>query len=220
MGGYGSGRNSGRPNIDQGLKLDLRSLRRREMFIPDGMERHTSVQWTYTYTEEHVATIGLAYCAGASGGSLRLTYTSTPYGQEPQKINETFQLIRFPQPFGGCRWYIVCPATFRYCQCIYLPPGAPHFRSRHGFKVRLMYNSQKLDRSSRVMESARKLAAKVLRIGPPNWRQEHKDWDFPPKPPWMRWKTYNRYYASWEQYERLSNAYLEQWALKLGGLKK
>jgi hypothetical protein len=36
MGGSGSGRNSGRPVIEQGLKLDLRSLRRRGLFKADG----------------------------------------------------------------------------------------------------------------------------------------------------------------------------------------
>ena len=33
---------------------------------------------------------------------------------------------------------------------------------------------------------------KVLKRGPPEWREEYTDWEFSPKPLWMRWKTYNR----------------------------
>jgi hypothetical protein len=32
----------------------------------------------------------------------------------------------------------------------------------------------------------------MLRKGPLDWQQEFEDDDFPPKPKWMRWKTYNR----------------------------
>ncbi len=218
MGGYGSGRSSGRPTIEQGLKLDLRLLRRRGQFCPDGHQYNINLQWTYTYTEEKIANVGMSYCAGLEEGWLRLSYTSTPYGGEPIKVNETFWLERFPQPFGGCRWYIICPTTNRRCQCLYLPPGATRFRSRQGFRVRLQYQSQKLDRRYRLMETGRKIAARVLQAGPQKWREEHRDWGFPPKPPWMRWKTYDRYYARWEWYEQQSDACFSPWLLKLGGL--
>ncbi len=80
MGGSGSGRNSGRPNIDQGLKIDLRALRRRGQFLPDGNEYQIGLHWTYTYTGEKVGNVGLSYRAGSQEGWLRLTYTSSPYG--------------------------------------------------------------------------------------------------------------------------------------------
>jgi hypothetical protein len=28
-------------------------------------------------------------------------------------------------------------------------------------------------------------------------------WDLPPKPKWMRWKTYNRYVDRYDAYERI-----------------
>jgi hypothetical protein len=28
-----------------------------------------------------------------------------------------------------------------------------------------------------------------------------EEWDFPPKPRWMRWKTYNRYETSFDRYD-------------------
>jgi hypothetical protein len=29
------------------------------------------------------------------------------------------------------------------------------------------------------------------------------DWDLPPKPKWMRWRTYDRYVARFDRYEEL-----------------
>jgi hypothetical protein len=31
------------------------------------------------------------------------------------------------------------------------------------------------------------------------------DWDLPPKPKWMRWKTYNRYVERFDRYEGILN---------------
>lgn len=115
------------------------------------------------------------------------------------------------KPYEG---NIVCPATHDYCQCLYMPPGATHFRSRRGFRVRLLYSSQRCDRRSRLMETGRKLARRVLERGPRTWRDEHRDWDFPPKPPWMRWKTYNRFFERWERYEQRADAALAPFLLK------
>jgi hypothetical protein len=45
---------------------------------------------------------------------------------------------------------------------------------------------------SRYQHGAALAAKKVLRSGPAEWQEEYADWDFPPKPKWMRWETYNR----------------------------
>ena len=55
---------------------------------------------------------------------------------------------------------------------------------------------------SRYQRGAAKAAKKVLRKGPPEWREEFEDWDFPPKPKWMRWKTYNRLDEKAQGYEQ------------------
>jgi hypothetical protein len=44
----------------------------------------------------------------------------------------------------------------------------------------------------RYQHGAARAAKRVLREGPRAWQEKHEDWDFPPKPKWMRWKTYNR----------------------------
>ena len=216
MGGFGSGRSGWLPTIEEGLKLDLRSLRRQGLFRPNGALCCANLRWSYTSTGEEFANAKLSYCTGSAECWLRLEYTVTRHDGERIDVNDTFQLVRFAQPFGGFRWYIICPSTFARCQCLYLPAGATRFRSRRGFGVRLQYHSQKQSRPYRLLETGRGIAAKVLRAGPPEWRQKYTDWDFPPKPPWMRWRTYNRHFARWEWYEQQSDAHLAALVLRLG----
>lgn len=218
MGGYGSGRQGSLPIIEQGLKLDLWRLQRQRLFVPSGNESWTTLVWRNSASGEETARCELRYCAGNGKGWLRLKYRATPYGRETREIDDLFVLEPFPQPFGGVRWYIICPTTDRRCQCVYLPCGAYHFRSRHAFNCRLLYSSQKQDGRSRLFERSRREAAKILRRGPQAWRQEYAECDFPPKPPRMHWKTYCRALDRWELAEQEADRMLSRWLLKLGNL--
>jgi len=218
MGGLGSGRTGSLPIIEQGLKLDLRRLRRQGVFTPDGAERWTTLTWTNSVTGERISTCHLRYRAGPGKGWLRLKYRVTPYGREPRDIDDLFILEPFPQPFGGFRWYVVCPVTGRRCQCVYLPCGAYSFRSRRAFSCRLLYASQREDGHSRLFARARRHGEKMLRRGPPEWQRQHGDWDFPPKPPRMHWKTYCRALDRWDEAEHQADGMLSRWLQQLGGL--
>src|SRR5687768_14662789 len=44
---------------------------------------------------------------------------------EERSIDEIVYLHRFPQPFGGYRWYFICPSSNRGCTVLYQPPSAP-----------------------------------------------------------------------------------------------
>jgi len=37
----------------------------------------------------------------------------------------------------------------------------------------------------------------------PSLKLDHEEWDFPPKPKWMRWKTYRRYESRFERYDAI-----------------
>ncbi len=199
MGGYGSGPGRSLAVFEEGLKLDLRRLRKQGTFTPNGSIVWTTLRWTNTYTGEEVASAGLSLSAGESGGWLQINYRFTEYDGTVHNVNERITLVRFPQPFGGYRWYFICPKTGVRCQCLYKPCGYPYFRSRRLFKGRVLFRSQKEDWRSRVSEASRRTAQKVLRAGPKEWREKYEDWDFPPKPPRMRWKTYDRLFAKWKR---------------------
>ena len=63
---------------------------------------------------------------------------------DPHQVGETIYLRRFPQPYGGYRWYFICPSSNRRCSVLLKPPGGRRFRSRRGFRCRLQYQSQRL----------------------------------------------------------------------------
>ncbi len=101
-------------------------------------------------------------------------------------------------PFGGVRWRFVCPRTGRLADKLYLPPGADRFASRAAF--RMSYLSQRNGPMSRAQSGearvVRKLGATYER---PNTPQ-------PPRPKWMRRKTYDRLCAELEWWQGAHDA--------------
>ena len=143
----------------------------------------------------------------------RCGLNTKPATTRTEDIDEVFYLKRFPQPFGGYRWYFICPTSNRHCRVLYQPPGAKRFRSRWGFRCRLQYQSQRLAPQFRYQHGATQAAKRVLNKGQPEWQEEYADWEFPPKPPWMRWKTYNRLDERAQAYEKAADAQFV-WSLR------
>jgi hypothetical protein len=57
---------------------------------------------------------------------------------------------------------------------------------------------------------------------PGGWRvraddDARDDWDLPPKPKWMRWRTYNRYVERYDAYEDVLNSGIVDFAAKFMG---
>ena len=217
MGGFGSGRQGWLPVIEHGLKLDLRRLRKQGLFDGTSAYRSINLTWSNSHTGEKTASAGMCYSATPGNSWLALDYTITRDGVRIP-VKDTFDLERLEQPFGGYRWYVRCPQTGRRCQCLYLPPGATHFRSRQGFRCRLQYRSQHQAPFDRLLGRRDRVAAKVLRAGSPEWREKYRDWEIAPKPKGMRWATYERHFAEWERYERQIDGHLAGFVAKLEGL--
>jgi hypothetical protein len=84
--------------------------------------------------------------------------------------------------FGGSRYWFLCPSTGRRAAKLYLPLGGHRFLSRAAY--RLGYASQPETIGDRLTRKARKI---IRRMGfDPN------EWEVPPKPKRMRWRTYER----------------------------
>jgi len=101
---------------------------------------------------------------------------------EPLAIDDKIFLATSRPPFGGLRWWFVCPHLIRRVRKLYLPLDRHHFRSRHAYE--LAYASQREAVYDRALRRARKLR---LRLG-----GDPADDEYPDKPPRMRWATYNR----------------------------
>ena len=157
MGGLGSGRSGSLPVIENGLKLDLRRMRKQGQFIADVSFAGGKLVWSNTHSGEQAANIGFSFCSSGDHPWFRVQYPTTQLGSEPQKADEKFNLEPFSQPYGGYRWYFICPQSRKRAQCLYLPPGATRFRSRHGFRVPLQYRSQCEDNISRHISQMHKV---------------------------------------------------------------
>jgi len=180
MGGYGSGRGGGRPTAESAFRIDIDVLRRRGMIrlgAHGGCVMRFSGYWhdLDVECETHID--------GPWSGWLRLKYGMTDYWtDEPLEIDDRIFLAASRPPFGGLRWWFVCPHLNRRVRKLYLPLGGRHFWSRRAY--RLAHASQRETAYDRAMRRARKLC---LRLG-----GDPADDTYPDKPKRMRWTTYNR----------------------------
>jgi hypothetical protein len=141
------------------------------------------------------------------GGILRVDFAD---GSQ-QQIALTSRL----RHFGGKQWYFVCPRTGRSASVLWRPPGARRFASRQAWGRQVAYASQFLDRDSRAHHGKAKLNARLCGTG----RLDPEDWDLPPKPKWMRWKTYQRHEQKFDRYEEILDEGCVALAAKLAELK-
>jgi hypothetical protein len=113
---------------------------------------------------------------------VRLKYTTTRWDGERRESGYWIQLETTPQPFGGRRWWFVCPRTGRRAAKLYLPNGAFTFASRQAYG--LAYACQREPAHERALRRAFKLRGKLGAEGGVG--------DYIPKPKWMRWRTFER----------------------------
>jgi hypothetical protein len=138
--------------------------------------------WTNTTTGERVGSIGYEAHLSQDSGRVRLKYTTTRRDGERRKFDYWIELVTTPQPFGGRRWWFVCPRTGRRAAKLYLPNGAFTFASRQAY--RLAYRSQRETPWDRALRRAFKLRDELGGHGGIG--------DYIDKPKWMRWATYDR----------------------------
>ena len=106
-------------------------------------------------------------------------------------VTRRVDLVWTAPTYGGRRWWFLCPRTGRKVSKLFLPNGGWHFWSRQAY--RLGYACQREDRFSRLQRRAARLNRQ---LGGEGWRT----WDIPPpKPKWMRWRTYEEKYKIWER---------------------
>ena len=155
MGGYNSGNHGGRPTIEASLALNLPKLLRDGLARPN-CTRHGSLIWTNTDTGEQTASIRYETHLGDTSGRMRLLYTSTDYWTGEKRAQDYWiQLEAAPQPFGGLRWWFLCPKRGDRVAKLYLPTGAHTFASRQAY--RLGYRSQRESPRDRALSQAFKL---------------------------------------------------------------
>ena len=135
MGGYGSGRRYGRAKrtVERCLILSSAKLQR-DRLLRAGLHAPGSVTWSVAATGEKTDSVGCEVnTLDRADAWIRLHYTRV---QDKDEVAFRVRLTTTPLPWGGVRWWFVCPLTVngrscgRRCGNLYLPPGGRYFGCR------------------------------------------------------------------------------------------
>lgn len=147
MGGYGSGRRTNRFTTDECIQIRLPDLKRLGMIKRHCMNRQTLTWRCDGRISAQLTLVSDVHCREASPC---LKITGKAHGRQ---IDCLVWLDHQPMPFGGERWYALCPKTGRRCTTLVLPPGGSYFASVSGWDV--AYSSQReceVHRAYRVID--------------------------------------------------------------------
>lgn len=134
MGGFGSGRRSNRPTTDKCLRIDLSHLKQLGM-----LKRHFLSRRGLVWTQHGQTVADLTFVSDTDCEPhpyLKITGYAFGRAVDCQAWLEEYRL-----PYGGERWYALCPITGNRCATLVLPPGKAHFASVKGWDV--AYSSQR-----------------------------------------------------------------------------
>lgn len=150
--------------------------------------------WTDRKTGATRAEIGVTFGPREAWGKyMTLTYTATPSTRAPAKVQTRLRVEATPQPFGGVRWWLVCPWCHRRRAALFIPNSlATRFRCRAC--LRLAYQSQRTDSHERARQRVRHVADHIARGAAPS--EMGDEWP-PPRPKGMHHRTYRRLVEAW-----------------------
>ena len=182
-------RNRQRVCLQQGLKLDLNRLVRQGLVNPGAQTGPFVIRWTNTYWQEEIATGWIsADMQGPVEGWLRI---------QIGELDQTIILVASLRHYGGRQWYFMCPVMNRRTSVLWMPPGAGRFTSRQAWPGQVAYSSQFMTADERAHHGKAKIKSRLIGSLDPD------EWELPPKPKWMRWRTYNRYVKRFDAYEAI-----------------
>lgn len=143
MGGIGSGswyRYNKKTTVEETRWLDASRWMRDGILVPD-THCWGGWAWTNSVTGQKTASIGYEVNTTTSHGTVRLFYTITPQGGEPQEYDYKVMLTTTCPNFGGVRWWFLCPLLRGERSCarrvgkLYLPPGTRYYGCRHCYDL-------------------------------------------------------------------------------------
>ena len=186
--------------LQQGLKLDINLLVRGGLIAPGSATGAQSIRWVNSNGDVIASGWLSADMAGELDGWLRIQI-----GELDQQIT----LSAFPRHYGGRQWFFVCPVLNRRASVLWLPRRAQQFASRHAWPGHVAYRSQFMTAVDRAYLGMERIKRRLIGDLDP------QEWHVPPKPKWMRWKTYRRLVEQFERYERVLDAGALSRAMKL-----
>jgi hypothetical protein len=184
----------------QALRLDINWLARRQMIAPGSATGPHAIRW--------VNTDGEVIASGWISADMHSDVEGLFHIQIGE-LKQTITLVPLPRHLGGRQWFFVCPVTNYRASVLWLPPGAQHFASRHAWPGRVAYRSQFMTAIDRAYLGMERIKRRLI------GELDPEEWDLPPKPKWMRWKTYHRLVERFDRYEAALDAAALSRATKL-----
>ena len=177
-----------RARLESGLKLNLNWLIRERVVMPGCQSlRPRVISWSRD--GEEIATAEILF----NMEDFERSYLDIMIGSLDQRIG----LVPLRRHFGGRQWFFICPFMNQRAMVLWIPPGARSFSCRQRWGRHVAYASQFLDRDNRAHRGKAKISSRLCRLGD----FDPDEWDFPPKPKWMRWATYKRAEEKFDRYD-------------------
>lgn len=152
MGGIGSGRRATTYDTEDCLRLSLADLRR-EGALKRNLWARRKKGWVDLRSRREVGAVSIV----ADVDCGQITIKGSGLGQP---INQKLKLVAQPMPYGGERFYALCPLSGRRCSVLILPPGRAFFASVRGWGV--PHASTRECEISRAYRTMRKIEAQKL----------------------------------------------------------
>jgi hypothetical protein len=148
-----------------------------------------------TWSSQGAETGSVGWAIEPSG--VRLRYACKSYDSDAvEEVDELICVVTTPTRFGGRRHWFACPSCHRRCRIVY---GGTRFRCRLCWGA--TYTSQYEPTFWRLCDRRWRIRKQLAERGSPTWRAGLED-GFPPKPPRMHWRTYERLEALDQQLAR------------------
>jgi hypothetical protein len=180
-----------RVRLESGLKLDINSLARRGFIHPGAVSGPVGIRWTDSYFDREIASGTIrSDLRGPNEGYLHIQLGS---------LDQQIVMVACKRHFGGHQWFFVCPDTARRAMVLWKPPGARYFCCRQRWGRQVAYTSQCMTPIDRAHRGKAKINSQLCSIG----GFDPDEWDIPPKPKWVRWRTYDRAVEKFDRYEEM-----------------
>jgi hypothetical protein len=175
----------------QALRLDINWLVRRQMIEPGSATGPNSIRW--------VNSNGEVIASGWISADMEAN-TKGLFCIRIDDLEQRIALVTLPRHYGGRQWFFVCPVMHCRASVLWLPPGAQQFASRHAWPGKVAYSSQFMTAIDRAHLGKERIKRRLI------GELDPEEWDLPPKPKWMRWKTYHRYVERYDRYDAALDA--------------
>jgi hypothetical protein len=194
-------RPTSRARLECGIKLNINRLVQAGAIRP-GAHIESRTAWANSYDGELTAIMEAKIRTEEGWFRIKI---------QEIDLDQRINLVSRACHFGGRQWYFVCPYMIRRVSVLWMPPGARYFACRQRWGRRVAYTSQCLGPEDRADRGKTKITSRLCRMSD----ADPDDWDFPPKPKWMRWRTYNRLLEKFDRYDEVAEA---GWWIRLAKL--